>query len=84
LLAKLFSTSVRRRISRGKGLKVLFTGPSGNGKTMAAEVLASDLRLDLYRIDLNSVVSKYIGETGKESAARFRRGGRGWHDSAFR
>jgi SpoVK/Ycf46/Vps4 family AAA+-type ATPase len=43
----------------------MFTGTSGTGKTMAAEVLARELRLDLYRIDLSSVVSKYIGETEK-------------------
>ena len=43
----------------------LFAGPSGTGKTLAAEVLAGELRLDLYRIDLASVVSKYIGETEK-------------------
>lgn len=51
--------------SRGLGISALFTGPSGTGKTMAAEVLASELRLDLYRIDLSQVVSKYIGETEK-------------------
>jgi ATP-dependent 26S proteasome regulatory subunit len=50
---------------RGLGLSVLFSGPSGTGKTLAAEVLASELKLDLYRIDLSSVVSKYIGETEK-------------------
>lgn len=50
---------------RGLGINALFTGPSGTGKTMAAEVLANDLRLDLYRIDLSSVVSKYIGDTEK-------------------
>ncbi|MFB9925204.1 ATP-binding protein [Amycolatopsis halotolerans] len=50
---------------RGLGLSVLFTGPSGTGKTMAAEVLANRLALDLYRIDLSTVVSKYIGETEK-------------------
>ena len=49
--------------SRGLGISALFAGPSGTGKTMAAEVLAHDLRLDLYRIDLSQVVSKYIGET---------------------
>jgi SpoVK/Ycf46/Vps4 family AAA+-type ATPase len=43
----------------------LFTGASGTGKTMAAEVLARDLRLDLYRVDLASVISKWIGETEK-------------------
>jgi hypothetical protein len=50
---------------RGLGISALFTGPSGTGKTMAAEVLANDLRLDLFRIDLSGVVSKYIGETEK-------------------
>jgi hypothetical protein len=51
--------------SRGLGISVLFAGASGTGKTMAAEVLANHLRLDLYRIDLSAVVSKYIGETEK-------------------
>jgi hypothetical protein len=51
--------------ARGLGVSALFAGPSGTGKTMAAEVLARELRLDLYRIDLSSVVSKYIGETEK-------------------
>jgi hypothetical protein len=50
---------------RGLGLSALFAGPSGTGKTLAAEVLASELKLDLYRIDLSAVVSKYIGETEK-------------------
>jgi SpoVK/Ycf46/Vps4 family AAA+-type ATPase len=53
------------RLSRGRGITALFAGPSGTGKTMAAEVLANALRLDLYRVDLASVVSKYIGETEK-------------------
>ena len=51
--------------SRGLGITTLFAGASGTGKTMAAEVLAGELRLDLYRIDLSTVVSKYIGETEK-------------------
>lgn len=51
--------------SRGLGVTALFAGPSGTGKTMAAEVLARDLELDLYRVDLSAVVSKYIGETEK-------------------
>ena len=51
--------------ARGLGISALFCGASGTGKTMAAEVLAGELRLDLYRIDLSSVVSKYIGETEK-------------------
>jgi SpoVK/Ycf46/Vps4 family AAA+-type ATPase len=50
---------------RGLGISALFAGVSGTGKTMAAEVLANELRLDLYRIDLSAVVSKYIGETEK-------------------
>jgi hypothetical protein len=50
---------------RGLGIGALFTGESGTGKTMAAEVLANELALDLYRIDLSQVVSKYIGETEK-------------------
>jgi hypothetical protein len=49
----------------GAGLSVLFTGPPGTGKTMAAEVLANELELPLYRIDLSQVVNKYIGETEK-------------------
>jgi SpoVK/Ycf46/Vps4 family AAA+-type ATPase len=54
-----------RKISQGTGLSVLFTGPSGSGKTMAAEVIASDLNMPLYLIDLSAAVSKYIGETEK-------------------
>jgi hypothetical protein len=51
--------------ARGLGISALFEGTSGTGKTMAAEVLANELRLDLFRIDLSQVVSKYIGETEK-------------------
>jgi AAA+ superfamily predicted ATPase len=51
--------------SRGLGTTALFSGPSGTGKTLAAEVIANELRLDLYRIDLSQVISKYIGETEK-------------------
>jgi hypothetical protein len=54
-----------RKMNRGLGINALFAGESGVGKTMAAEVIANDLRLNLYRIDLSSVVSKYIGETEK-------------------
>jgi hypothetical protein len=53
------------RYSRGHGLSALFAGGSGTGKTMAAEIIARDLDLDLYHIDLASMVSKYIGETEK-------------------
>jgi hypothetical protein len=61
-----------QKLSRGKGLTVLFTGPSGTGKTMAAEVLAGELSLSLYQIDLSTVVSKYIGETEKNLSEIFR------------
>jgi AAA+ superfamily predicted ATPase len=54
-----------RKLAQAKGVSVLFTGPSGAGKTMAAEVIASDLMLDLYKIDLSRVVSQYIGVTEK-------------------
>ncbi|NQE45389.1 VCP-like ATPase [ANME-1 cluster archaeon GoMg2] len=53
------------KLSLGKGLNILFSGTSGTGKTRAAEVIASELGLDLYKIDLSMVVSKYIGETEK-------------------
>jgi hypothetical protein len=56
---------------RGLGISALFAGASGTGKTMAAEVLAGELALDLYRIDLSQVVSKYIGETEKNLARVF-------------
>jgi ATPase family associated with various cellular activities (AAA) len=54
-----------RRLGPGRGISALFAGPSGTGKTMAAEILARSLQLDLYRVDLAGVVSKYIGETEK-------------------
>jgi SpoVK/Ycf46/Vps4 family AAA+-type ATPase len=59
-VADAFETS-----DRGHGLVALFAGPSGTGKTLAAEVIANELGLDLFRIDLSSVVSKWIGETEK-------------------
>jgi hypothetical protein len=54
-----------RRMNRGMGLTALFAGESGTGKTMAAEVIANELGLNLHRIDLSGVVSKYIGESEK-------------------
>lgn len=51
--------------NRGLGISAMFSGESGTGKTMASEVLANELKLDLYRIDLSQVVNKYIGETEK-------------------
>jgi SpoVK/Ycf46/Vps4 family AAA+-type ATPase len=61
-----------QKLSRGKGINVLFTGPSGTGKTMAAEVLAGALSLTLHQIDLSTVISKYIGETEQHLSAIFR------------
>ena len=54
-----------KKLALGKGVNALFAGPSGAGKTMAAEIIAQELDLDLYKIDLSGVVSKYIGETEK-------------------
>jgi Winged helix domain, variant/ATPase family associated with various cellular activities (AAA) len=54
-----------RKLSYGKGVTALFAGGSGTGKTLAAEVVAAELGLDLYRIDLATVISKYIGDTEK-------------------
>jgi SpoVK/Ycf46/Vps4 family AAA+-type ATPase len=53
------------KLASSRGVTVLFAGPPGTGKTMAAEIIAGELGLDLYRIDLSTVVSKYIGETEK-------------------
>lgn len=53
------------KMALGKGLNALFAGESGTGKTMAADIMAGELGLDLYKIDLSAVVSKYIGETEK-------------------
>jgi SpoVK/Ycf46/Vps4 family AAA+-type ATPase len=61
-----------RKFSHGKGLSVLFSGPPGTGKTMAAEVIAHELQLDLYKVDLSGVVSKYIGETEKNLSKIFK------------
>ena len=60
-----------RKLSQGKGLSALFAGPSGTGKTMAAGIIAAELGLDLYKIDLSTVVSKYIGETEKNLSRIF-------------
>src|SRR5262249_29940830 len=60
-----------RKLAHGRGISALFAGPSGTGKTMAAEVIAHELQLDLYKIDLSGVVNKYIGETEKNLAKIF-------------
>jgi hypothetical protein len=56
---------VGRKLKTSSGVTVLFAGPPGTGKTMSAEVIAGELGLDLYKIDLSMVVSKFIGETEK-------------------
>jgi len=61
----------RRLCPATPGVTALFAGPSGTGKTMAAQVLARSLQLDLFRVDLATVVSKYVGETEKQLAAVF-------------
>jgi winged helix domain-containing protein/ATPase family protein associated with various cellular activities (AAA) len=60
-----------RKVALGRGISALFAGASGTGKTMAADVIAHELQLDLYKIDLSSVVNKYIGETEKNLAKIF-------------
>jgi SpoVK/Ycf46/Vps4 family AAA+-type ATPase len=54
-----------RKLTAGSGISALFSGPPGTGKTLAAQIMANQLGIDLYRIDLSTVVSKYIGETEK-------------------
>lgn len=62
-----------RKAAYGKGTCALFYGPPGTGKTMAAQVLANELGLDLYRIDISQMISKYIGETQKNISELFDR-----------
>jgi hypothetical protein len=59
------------KVGRGLGLAALLSGPPGTGKTMIAGLVANELGLDLYQVDLSRVVSKYIGETEKQLAALF-------------
>lgn len=70
------SSAAQRLFPRGTGLVGLMAGPPGTGKTMAAQVIARALGLDLYRIDLATVVSKYIGETSKNLRRIFQRASR--------
>lgn len=62
---------LKNTILYGTGLSMLFAGPPGTGKTMAAQVVANELNLEIYRVDLSRIVSKYIGETEKNLAAVF-------------
>lgn len=61
-----------KRVGQGRGVKALFSGPSGTGKTLAAEVMASDIRVPLYKVDLSQLVSKWVGETEKNIDKIFR------------
>jgi AAA+ superfamily predicted ATPase len=63
---------VGEKLASSSGVAILFDGPPGTGKTMAAEIIASELNLDLYKIDLSTVVSKYIGETEKNISQIFK------------
>jgi hypothetical protein len=65
--------NVARLFARERGLVGLFHGPPGTGKTMAAQVVAHEMGVDLYRIDCGAVISKYIGETSKNMGAIFAR-----------
>lgn len=59
------------KLALGRGVNMLFSGPSGTGKTMTADIMASELKLDLYKTDLSCLVSKYIGETEKNLSKIF-------------
>ncbi len=72
LRSQLADSGFERRLPLASGLLAMFTGSSGTGKTMAAELLAQEQRVDLYKIDLAEVVSKYIGETEKNLRRVFR------------
>ncbi|MEI7025314.1 AAA family ATPase [Paenibacillus sp. y28] len=61
-----------RKLAYGKGISLLFAGPPGTGKTMSAQVIAKELQLEIYKIDLSQVISKYIGETEKNLHDIFR------------
>jgi SpoVK/Ycf46/Vps4 family AAA+-type ATPase len=72
-VAHLYRLLEEHKLARDKGVIALFIGPPGTAKTMAAKVIANDLGLDLYRINLSGVVSKYIGETEKNLEKVFSR-----------
>ncbi|MCL1856162.1 MAG: ATP-binding protein [Kiritimatiellaeota bacterium] len=65
---------MKKRAGYGIGLNIMFAGPPGTGKTMAAQVAANELNMDLYRIDTSKIVSKYIGETEKHLRTVFDEG----------
>lgn len=61
----------RRKLARGTGVAALFSGPPGTGKTMVAGLIARELELDLYQVDLSNIVSKWVGETEKQLSKLF-------------
>ena len=63
---------MNKRIAYGRGVSMLFAGPPGTGKTMAAQVIANDLDIEIYKVDLSQIVSKYIGETEKNLSELFK------------
>lgn len=67
----LYEWGFSNKLPLGKGIAVLFSGPSGTGKTMAASIISNELGIDIYRIDLSIIVSKYVGETEKNLATIF-------------
>ncbi len=68
------TTGMSLKVQMNAGVRALFNGPSGTGKTLAACLLASQLQMDIYRLDLSAVVNKYIGETEKNLNQIFSRG----------
>lgn len=67
------SPELNRLFPRGRGLISLLTGPSGTGKTMGVQIAAAELKMELFRVDLSRVVSKYIGETAENLAKIIKR-----------
>ncbi len=61
----------KKRLAYGRGVSMLFAGPPGTGKTMAAQVVANELNIEIYKVDLSQIVSKYIGETEKNLSDLF-------------
>lgn len=61
-----------KKLASGNGISALFSGPPGTGKTLAAQIMANQLGIDLYRIDLSTIISKYVGETEKNLERIFR------------
>ncbi len=73
----LFQWGFDKKLAYGRGLSALFSGPPGTGKTMAAAVLARELGMEIFQVDLSQIIDKYIGETEKKMARIFDEAGRG-------